>query len=252
MQDWLIPAFFLTALLYASVGFGGGSTYSALLALTGANFRAIPIIAPICNLIVVSGSTFRFQKAGLLPWRQALPLALASAPFAFLGGLTPIKEKTFLALLAFGLLVAGITLLVQNKADGGEEALARPTTPLDLLISVALGYLAGLVGLGGGIFLAPWLHFTKWNGAKAIAATSSLYILINSLSGLAGQFVKLASSGGTSQITGFWPLALAVLAGGLIGNHLSIQRLSPSLIRRATAVLILYVAVTLLWTRILA
>lgn len=125
MPIWLIPAFLGTALLYASVGFGGGSTYNALLALAGVDYRVLPAIALTCNIIVVIGGTWRFHRAGLLPWRRALPLVLVSAPFAGLGGLTPITETAFLALLASSLFVAGWPCWCSGKDRWKQHLLNR-------------------------------------------------------------------------------------------------------------------------------
>lgn len=249
MPIWLAPAFFGTALLYASVGFGGGSTYNALLALAGVDYRILPAIALTCNIIVVIGGTWRFHRAGLLPWRRALPLVLVSAPFAGLGGLTPITETAFLALLASSLFVAGVALLVQREhpSETASAQQDRKTGLADMLTGAGVGYLAGLVGIGGGIFLAPYLHMTRWAAAKQIAATASLFILINSITGLAGQLVKLGSTGALPEVAGYWPLALAVVIGGQMGSIAGIRLLSPTLVRRATGLLILYVAAQLAW-----
>lgn len=242
-------AFFITALLYASVGFGGGSTYNALLALSGVDYRILPAIALMCNIIVVLGGTIRFGQAGLVPWKKALPLVLMSAPFAWLGGLTPIKEATFMLLLAGSLAASGLALLFQSDAVGDGEVVQRDRLGgmRDLLTGAGIGYLAGLVGIGGGIFLAPYLHFTRWAAPKVIAATASLFILVNSISGLFGQVLKLAGSNALPAFGGYWPLAVAVFFGGQIGSLLGIRLLSPQLVRRATAVLILYVAGQLIW-----
>lgn len=249
MPIWLIPAFFGTALLYASVGFGGGSTYNALLALAGVDYRILPAIALTCNIIVVIGGTWRFHRAGLLPWRRALPLVLVSAPFAGLGGLTPITETAFLALLATSLFVAGLALLVQRDrpSENAPAQQDRKTGFADMLTGAGVGYLAGLVGIGGGIFLAPYLHMTRWAAAKQIAATASLFILINSITGLMGQLVKLGSTGALPEVADYWPLALAVVVGGQLGSIAGIRLLSPTLVRRATGLLILYVAAQLAW-----
>ncbi len=246
---WLAAAFFLTALVYASVGFGGGSTYNALLALSGVDFRYLPSIALICNIIVVTGGTIRFAQAGLVPWRRALPLVCISAPFAWAGGLTPVTETYFTALLAASLAVAGLTLWFQKQPT------ETPITPhrsnrdrgFDIFTGAAIGYLAGIVGIGGGIFLAPYLHLTRWAAAKQVAATASFFILVNSLAGLAGQMMKLAGQGTIPNLLGYWPLALAVLIGGQIGSIASIRFLPPTLVRRGTAILILYVAAQLVW-----
>lgn len=271
MSFWLTPAFFITALLYASVGFGGGSTYNALLALAGVDYRVLPAVALTCNILVVIGGTWRFHKAGLMPWKRALPLVVISAPFAWAGGLTPIREALFLSLLAGSLLVAGLALLLQKEApepsplrldqpeadqvslpsrlrEGlGEGPSDRKATIADLLTGAGVGYLAGLVGIGGGIFLAPYLHITRWAGSKAIAATASLFILVNSIAGLGGQLLKLGNSGGLPDVAAYWPLALAVVIGGQLGSFASTKLLSPTLVKRATGVLILYVAGQLVW-----
>ena len=157
---WLPPAFFATALLYASVGFGGGSTYNALLSLAQFDYRLLPIVSLACNVVVVSGSTARFARAGVVPWRRALLLALIAAPLALLGGLTPIKQSTFLVLLGLSLIAAGLALFVPRAAEAEAEPL--PLAKWMPLAVAPLGYLAGLVGIGGGIFLAPLLHFTRW------------------------------------------------------------------------------------------
>ncbi len=246
---WLTIGFFVTAMLYASVGFGGGSTYSALLALVKTDFRLIPVIGPICNIVVTTGGTIRYHRAGLVPWRRMAPLVLISAPMALLGGRTPIKEPLFLGLLAAGLVVAGLTLLLQKTASEGLAL--QPRTPAfqaaDFVVSAGIGFLSGLVGLGGGVFLAPYLHFTKWAGAKRIAATASAYILINSIATLTGQVLKLRASGDVPDFSHYWPLVVAVLVGGQIGSIVGIKALTPLMVRRATAILILYVAGNLVW-----
>ncbi len=246
-MTWLTPAFFLTALLYASVGFGGGSTYNALLALADVDYRLLPAVALTCNILVVIGGTWRFHKAGLLPWKRALPLVVISAPFAWAGGLTPIKETLFLSLLAGSLFVAGAALLLQKDRVHGEAVPDRKATIADLLTGAGVGYLAGLVGIGGGIFLAPYLHITRWAGAKQIAATASLFILVNSIAGLSGQLLKLGGAGALPDVAAYWPLALAVIIGGQIGSFAGTKVLSPVLVKRATGVLILYVAGQLVW-----
>jgi len=244
MTAWLAPGFFATALLYAAVGFGGGSTYSALLALAGTDYRILPIISLACNVVVVIGSTLRFAKAKQVPWRGALVLAVAAAPLAFLGGLTPVKEKTFLLLLGASLVAAGLALLLPRR----ENAAAAPSLLVKWmpLAAAPLGYLAGLVGIGGGIFLAPLLHFTRWASARAIAATTSLFILINSLTGIAGQLAKSGPER-MGEALGFgWPLLLAVVIGGQIGSLLALRWLPERVIRWLTAALTIWAGTQLL------
>lgn len=248
MPIWLAPAFFLTALLYASVGFGGGSTYNALLALAGVDYRILPSVALICNILVVLGGVWRFHQAGAMPWRRAALLAFMAAPFAWAGGLTPVREAVFLALLAGSLMIAGVALLFQRDASSAPEKLLplRATRVADLGIGAVIGYLAGLVGIGGGIFLAPYLHITRWAATRQVAATASLFILVNSLAGLMGQMMKLGSAQLTT-IGSYWPLFLAVILGGQAGSLLGIRVMPALWVRRATAVLVLYVAGQLVW-----
>jgi uncharacterized protein len=243
----LAAAFFVTAVLYASVGFGGGSTYTALLTLGGVDFKILPAISLICNVIVVSGGAVRYSRAKQVDWPRVLPLVLVSAPLAWLGGLTPIKQSTFTLILALALLVAGLLLLFQREDKAEDTPLRTKASPFDYIAGAGTGYLAGLVGIGGGIFLAPILHLTRWGQSRAIAATACLFILINSLAGLGGQFMKLGTSGAAAALTPYWPLAIAVLIGGQIGSFASLKLLSQAMVRRGTALLILYVAGQLLW-----
>lgn len=240
----LALGFFVTALLYASVGFGGGSTYSALLALTGFDFRLLPIVSLACNIVVVTGSTIRFARAGLVPWRGALALALVAAPMAFLGGLTPIREATFLVLLGLSLILAGLALLapLPPGRDGQPTLAARWMQ----FAAAPLGYLAGLVGIGGGIFLAPLLHLTRWHRARQIAATASLFILVNSIAGLVGQLAKNGPDRFAGAVAGALPLLLAVIVGGQLGSLLAQRLLPERTIRWLTAALTIWAGSQLL------
>jgi uncharacterized protein len=229
-------------LVYASVGFGGGSTYTALLGLWGISYKLIPIISLLCNILVVSGSTARFAKAKLIDWRAVAPLLLVSAPFAFLGGLVPLQQWLFLTILGGTLLLSCIALLAQPDSWKPRK-LAFPTL---MAISAIVGLLAGLSGIGGGIFMAPVLHLIRWAEAKRIAAFASLYILINSIAGLTGQIVKNGVQALIEPATSYWPLLVAVLIGGQIGNYLGLKLLSARMLRIGTALLVGYVAVRML------
>ena len=240
----LVVAFFVAALLYASVGFGGGSTYTALLALAEIDYRLLPLLSLACNIVVVAGSSVRFARAKVTPWRNALLLTGVAAPAALLGGLTPIDEATFLTILGASLVLTALTLLLRPR----ETATGAPPRFAGLMpvLAVPLGYLAGLVGIGGGIFLAPFLHLTRWDGARAIAATASLFILVNSLFGLAGQLLK----GGTGRLGAAidfgLPLLVAVAIGGQIGSLLALRYLTRRWIRYGTAALTAWVGGRLL------
>lgn len=240
----LVFAFLVTAILYASVGFGGGSTYSALLALSGFDYRLLPVLSLACNLVVVAGSSVRFARAGITPWRGALLLTALAAPAAFLGGLTPIAREDFLLLLGGSLLLTGLGLLLPVK----ESAAIEPTRLARYapLVAVPIGYLAGLVGIGGGIFLAPLLHLVRWNSARAVAATAALFILVNSLFGLAGQLLKNGTDLLATAVSVGLPLLLAVVVGGQLGGLLAVKFLPQKWIRWLTAALVMWVGLRLL------
>ena len=239
----LAALFGLTALLYAAVGFGGGSTYTALLLLGGVAVGLVPAISLACNVVVVSGGTIRFARAGVMPWSKALPLIVVAAPLAFLGGLTPVKQGVLVILLGVSLLGSAIALLFQPQTAKPVELSPKLLLP----IAAAIGYLAGVVGIGGGIFLAPILHLIRWAEARSVAATASLFILVNSLFGLTGQLIKGKGAEMIDAVAGHWPLLVAVLIGGAVGTQLAVKTGPATLIRRLTALLVGFVALRLLF-----
>jgi hypothetical protein len=239
--------FFLTAVLYASVGFGGGSTYAALLAISGLDYRVLPMVALACNIVVVAGASVRFARAGVTPWRGALLLTALAAPAAFFGGLMPIERDAFLLLLGASLVLTGITMLIpvrENESGAGEPTKLSRAIPF---AAVPLGFLAGVVGIGGGIFLAPLLHLTRWRDARAIAATASFFILVNSLFGLAGQLQKSGPQMFGGALVDALPLLIAVAVGGQIGSLMALKILPLRWIRWLTAALVMVVGVRLLF-----
>lgn len=245
---WLAGLFALTALLYASVGFAGGSTYTALLVLSGADYRLVPILSLICNIAVSAGSVWHFRRKGLYRGTGIGPILLASAPAAFLGGLTPVSEPVFIGLLGSLLLLAGIKLGHEalTRPIQPDEAPARPHQALALAFGGGIGYLSGIVGIGGGIFLAPLLHMARWAPARQIAAIASAYIAVNSVAALAGKALSLDMSPDWAEVAGRWPLLAAVLVGGFIGRRMASGWLSERLIKGLTAILIIFVAGRLL------
>ncbi|MEQ1931886.1 MAG: sulfite exporter TauE/SafE family protein [Parvularculaceae bacterium] len=242
---FLIVLFFLTALVYASVGFGGGSTYNALLVLNGIDYRILPTISLACNIIVVAGGVWRFGRAQEIDWRAIAPWIAGSIPAAWIGGRLPVSEQVFVGLLAFALSVAGVQLLLPARGAGTP---ARKNLPPTIAVAAggALGFLSGVTGIGGGIFLSPLLHALKWGPARRIAGAASLFILANSVAGLAGQASKLGETDMAGLAAAYWPLLAAVLVGGQIGSLFGATRLPEAWLRRITGVLILYVAVRLI------
>lgn len=243
--DWmLVPLFFATALAYASVGFGGGTTYIALLALAGVSYVVIPQISLVCNLVVVAGGCYHLWRAGCLPLRRLAPFLLTSIPAAFVGGRIPVSKEIFFVLLGVTLFLAGVHLLWASRRGVPHEGTYVAHRGIEAAVGAVLGLLSGIVGIGGGIFLSPLLYEMKWGHAREIAAAASLFILLNSLAGVAGQFLKSGWSLDPMMIV---PLVLAVVVGGQIGSRLASRRLAPLRMQQLTAVFIISVAVRLLW-----
>lgn len=240
----LALAFLATALLYSAAGFGGGSTYTALLVLGGVDYRAVPIVSLLCNILVVSLGTWRFARAGHLDWRRMWPLGVTSVPAAWLGGRLMMGESLFVGLLGTTLLAAGLLTLWQPawQRAGPPVAAGRWVEPL---AGAVLGLAAGVVGIGGGIFLAPLLYMLRWGPPKRIAAACAAFILVNSIAGLSGQASKGLGTVG-AVIGEHWLLYPAVALGGIVGATLGSGRLDPKWVRVLTALLILYVAAKLL------
>lgn len=242
---FLFSLFFTVALVYSSVGFGGGSSYLAILALMGLPFGEVRLTAMACNIAVVLGNTSIFRRSDWWNGRKYLPFVAAGMPLAFLGAMIPMREKSFFILLGSALLLAAILLWFQPEVkEEAAEIANKQNNPGDWITGGSIGLLSGMVGIGGGIFLSPMLFFLRWDKAKHIAATASLYILANSVAGLAGQAV--------SGISNFDPLRLfillaAVTAGGQIGVRSSLRWLSPSWVRRVTALLVCWAGSEVLW-----
>ena len=233
--------FLITAFLYSSVGFGGGSTYLALLLIWNIPYNIFPILALICNVIVVSGNSFNYIKAGNHNLKLLIPFLIGSVPFAFIGGTLKIEKEFFEIILFLVLTVAGILLLINNKSYDDQEILIKKLHSfISFLIGSFLGLISGIVGIGGGIFLSPILFLLKADKPKNITTTASLFILINSISGIFGQLTK---ENVFHEIIYYWPLFLAVLIGGLFGNYLSLRIFSNRILALLTSLLVIFVAI---------
>lgn len=239
-------AFFVIALIYSAVGFGGGSTYIALLAFSGQPAELIPLVALPCNILVVSlGSYFAVSRRNF-DWRMATPFFVASVPMAFLGGVLPIDASVYFLLLGLSLAVAGLSLCLRKAPD--DSSVVAKSWPLAAFIGAGLGLLSGVVGIGGGIFLAPILHHLRWASSKTIAALCSFFILINSLSGFAGQLFKTGVEQGVVQMSSSLPLFAAVLVGGVVGGRFVIEGVAHQRVAQLTGLLVLFVGIRILWS----
>ena len=233
--------FFITAIFYSSVGFGGGSTYLALMLIWDIPYYIFPILALICNIIVVSGNSINYVRSGNLNLKLLTPYLMGSIPFAFFGASISITEELFEILLFVILIIAGIFLLIESKSFNDDQIKINSIPKIiSLLIGSIIGFTSGIIGIGGGIFLSPILFLMKAGYPKQIATTASLFILINSIFGVAGQLTKDIVF---DEFLNFWPLFIAVLIGGQIGNFLNIKFLSGKTLAIITSLLVIFVAI---------
>ncbi len=237
--------FFVIAIIYASVGFGGGSSYLAILALYALPFKEMRLIALVCNIIVVTGGAIIFIRNKLVNWNKILPLALISVPMAFLGATIKLSEDAFFVILGCSLIIASILLWIKTRRKTEEEIVAPHESSYikDGLLGGVIGFLSGMVGIGGGIFLSPLLNLIKWDTAKKIAATASIFILVNSIAGIAGQLTTLQSDLNYTRII---LLCVAVFLGGQIGSRMGAVKFDPLVIKRLTAILVFVAGIEVL------
>ncbi|WP_334055565.1 sulfite exporter TauE/SafE family protein [Polaribacter sp. P097] len=241
---FIILLFFVVALLYSSVGFGGGSSYLAILALTSLTFTQIRATALLCNIVVVLGNVIIFHRNKQLNYKKITPLVLLSIPFAYLGGYLKISENLFFILLGSTLVFASVTMWLSKKIVSNSNANQENKLGQNAATGSIIGFISGMVGIGGGIFLAPILHLTNWDTPKKIAATASMFILVNSTAGFFGQ-----STNPDFQIN--WSLTsillVTVFIGGQIGNRISNNFFTPIQLKKATAILIAFVGIKILY-----
>jgi uncharacterized protein len=229
----------IAAVLYASVGHGGASAYLAAMALFGVPAAVMKPAALVMNLGVAGIGTLRFASASLVPWRLLVPLCAASVPAAYAGGWIHMPTQAHRLLLGVVLLFAAVRLAMRYRTA---ELRPPPSTPVLAMIGLAFGFVAGLTGVGGGIFLSPLLILSRWEDPRRTAGASAVFILVNSAAGLAGH---LSAGGGVPAAAA--PLTGVALAGGLFGSWLGAKRLVPLTLRRVLAVVLVIAGVKLLF-----
>ncbi|MCD8440533.1 sulfite exporter TauE/SafE family protein [Tenacibaculum finnmarkense] len=240
--NWqLLLLFFSIAILYASVGFGGGSSYLAVLVLTGIAYSQIRATSLLCNIVVVFSNVVFFQKEKLIHWKKISPLVFCSVPMAFLGGFIKINQTVFFIILGITLFIASLIMWFSNTTNYKKQY--KTSNYKNASYGAAIGFISGMIGIGGGIFLAPLLHLTHWDTPKKIAATASVFILVNSISGLIGQSLN-ASFAIDWHLTSL--LLISVAIGGQIGQRSSHKLLNPMQLKKATAILIAFVSIRIL------
>lgn len=236
----LTAGVFVIALLYSSVGHAGASGYIAVMSLLSLAPAEIKPIALALNILVASIGSWQFWRAGHFSWSLFWPFALLAAPFAFLGGYLNLPTHVFKVIVGIVLLLSAAQFLVRPPAEGESNP---PAKPVAIGVGAGLGLLSGLTGTGGGIFLTPLLIFMRWARTKAAAATSALFILLNSISGLLGNFSA------TQSFPKFgFSLLVAAGVGGAIGSYFGSWRLPPLIIKRLLAVVLVIAGLKLMLT----
>src|SRR6266850_924506 len=224
----------VAAFAYASVGHGGASAYIAAMALAGITPADMRPIALALNLLVSAIATYKFARAGYFRWRLFWPFAAVSVPLAFIGGAITLPGHAYKILVGVVLIYAAWQLWRSARAGDEMRAVREPPVALAMAVGGALGLLAGLTGVGGGIFLSPMLLILGWAGTKQTSAVAAPFILVNSIAGLAGTFfAKSAALPGH-----VWILVPAVLVGGWLGAEYGSRRFANPLIRRMLAVVL--------------
>jgi uncharacterized membrane protein YfcA len=230
----LAAGMFIAAFGYASVGHGGASAYLAALALAGVAPAQMRPIALLLNLLVSALGTYKFYRAGYFRWRLFWPFAVVSIPLAFLGGAITLPGHAYKILVGAVLIYAAWQLWHSARAGDEMRTVREPPIAWAIVIGALLGFLSGLTGVGGGIFLSPVLLMLGWAGTKQTSAVAAPFILVNSIAGLAGGFTVQAATL-PSQV---WILAIAVLAGGWLGAEYGSRRFTNPFIRRLLAVVL--------------
>ena len=237
----LIMAFFFIAFLHSQVGFGGGSSYIAILSLFYPHISFIRSIALTCNVAVVSQNLKIFAHHGLFSFRKSFPLVLGSVPMAFLGAQMKTSLKVYLIVLGIVLLMAGLFLIFKHLF---KNSYSKKSVILFVFIGAFIGFVSGFVGIGGGILLSPILYFLNWDEPKKIAAASSLFILVNSIAGIVGLIISGQYGNHLMHIALF---TFVVLVGGYLGATFQVKKLQNKHVRWVTSVLMIGVATKLLF-----
>ena len=236
----LTIAIFFVAFLYSSVGHAGASGYIAVMSLFGLTPLVIKPIALALNILVASIASFQFWRSGYFSWRLFWPFALFAIPFAFLGGYINLPTQIFKVIVGVILLFSAVRFLYPSKA---ESVIKEPKRSVALSSGAGLGFLAGLTGTGGGIFLTPLLLLNQWATVKSAAAVSALFILVNSIAGLLG---NLSSTRSFPSFTAVF--AISAIVGGTLGSYLGSNRFEPIIIKRLLAFVLTIAGLKLILT----
>lgn len=228
---WLLAGLILlAAMLYSSVGHGGASGYIAAMALFGIAPSIMRPTALVLNVLVASLGTYRLHRAGLVNWKALARLAAASVPMAFIGGTIQLPGGWYRTLVGVVLAAAAVRLFVDPRESRPMQQAKTPPLIPALLTGGGIGLLSGLTGVGGGIFLSPFLVLFGWAGARQTSGITAPFILVNSIAGLAGNLASMRALPAELPY-----LAMAALIGAIVGTQLGIRWLPPKVLLRLLA-----------------
>ena len=241
---WLVvalcPLFVAVAAAYSAVGLGGGTGYVAIMVLAGLPAENIPSTALLLNLGVTGTALWKYGLAGRLKAGVLAPFLVPAIPAAFLGGFSRAPHRALLGVLAVALLVAAAATLRAAARNDQEtrEAPLRTRLAVGIPAGGLIGFVSGLVGVGGGVFTGPLILALRWAGPKEVAAMNALVVFVLSAVGLLGHGIR-----GSVTPSLVVPFAVATLAGGLLGAHAGARWLSPSTLQRLFGAVILVAGV---------
>lgn len=244
MDHFLVVLFFFVALLYSSVGLGGGSSYTALMAIFGVHYELIPTTSLLLNMIVTGIGSVNYWRGKHLRIKLILLFLLTSIPMSYLGGIIPLSKEMFYILLLITLLFVVARIYIWNNLRFHISLSPMGRTIFILLLGGALGFVAGAVGIGGGIYLVPLIIIFGLGSEKEAAGTGALFIFVNSLTGTIARYQR-----GAYDFEFILPLIAAVLAGGLIGSHFGALKFRPVTIQKTLGFVVI-IAIGLLITKI--
>lgn len=238
---YLVPIFLVVAVIYSMIGQGGGSAYLAILALFNVPYNNLPSVALSCNVFATIVSVYHFYRAGYLKFRLIIPFLITSVPAAFIGGTISIPEKPFKIVLMCLLVIIALRTFFWNVHPSDIKfPSVKVAYTIGPLIGIVLGLLAGIVGIGGGIFLMPIIISLRWGSVKEGAVAGGLLTLLNSISGLIGHGAK-----GMIDWKFLLPLVIATVIGSQIGAHLGAKKLPSNVIQKIFAIILFAVALRL-------
>ena len=226
--------FFFVSILYSSVGLGGGSSYTALMAIVNVDHELIPTTTLTLNLGVTLIGMFNFWRGGHLNLRLILPFLVTSIPMAYLGGALELSREVFYWLLLITLVLVALRIYLWGELRLHLQLVVWQKLVVSMVLGAILGFVAGTVGIGGGIYLVPLLILFGLSSEKQAAASGACFIWVNSLSGLIARAQR-----GTFNAEWIFPLLGAVIIGGFIGSHFGAQRFSPRMVQQTLGLVIL-------------